>query len=96
MKPTPTNRRHGRWRLRAHATIAQAMLVAGDEVPPDALRRILRVVYPFGERKRWPYRVWLDEINRQLRAGRYARGLPRAGLRDIPGQTFIPFEEHRP
>ena len=29
-------------------------------------RRALRDAYPFGERKYEPYKVWLDEIKRQL------------------------------
>jgi len=30
------------------------------------IRRALRDAYPFGERKYHPYKVWLDEIKRQL------------------------------
>lgn len=44
-----------------------------------ATRRALREVYPFGQRKHWPYKIWLDEIRRQLgkpdnRGARTARG----------------------
>lgn len=31
-----------------------------------ALRTALRDRYPFGERKYLPYKVWLDEIQRQI------------------------------
>lgn len=30
------------------------------------LRKALRAAYPFGERKHWPYKVWLAEIQRQV------------------------------
>jgi hypothetical protein len=40
---------------------------------PKALRRALRKAYPFGERKYWPYKVWLDEVARQC--GRRSPGL---------------------
>jgi hypothetical protein len=38
------------------------------------IRRALRDAYPFGERARWPYKVWCDEVRRWL-------GLPRKPLR---------------
>jgi hypothetical protein len=31
-----------------------------------ALRAALRQAYPYGERKYWPYKVWCDEVRRQL------------------------------
>jgi hypothetical protein len=31
-----------------------------------ATRARLREAYPFGERKYHPYKIWLDEIRRQL------------------------------
>jgi len=36
---------------------------------PEDLRRALRDAYPFGPRRHWPYKVWLDEIARQLGRG---------------------------
>jgi hypothetical protein len=37
--------------------------VAGQ--PDPVVRKALRDAYPFGQRKYWPYKVWLDEIARQ-------------------------------
>lgn len=33
---------------------------------PRALRRALRDAYPWGERQHHPYRIWCDEVRRQL------------------------------
>jgi len=30
------------------------------------IRKALSDAYPFGPKKYWPYKVWLDEIKRQL------------------------------
>jgi len=35
-------------------------------VDEKKIREALWDAYPFGERKYWPYKVWLDEIKRQL------------------------------
>jgi hypothetical protein len=34
--------------------------------PMPQIRRALRDAYPFGERAMWPYKVWCDEVRRQL------------------------------
>jgi len=39
------------------------------------IRRALRVAYPFGERRRYPYKVWLNEIKQQLYMWRRWRGI---------------------
>ena len=33
---------------------------------PKVVRRALRKAYPWGERSMWPYRVWCDEVRKQL------------------------------
>jgi hypothetical protein len=53
------------WRAIARPVIAAVIdrVGRGDDV---ALKRALYDAYPFGERKMWPYKVWLDEIKAQL------------------------------
>ena len=55
----------GYWRRRAIPIIRDTIIRYGtDDI--KLLRKKLREAYPFGERKYWPYKVWLDEINTQL------------------------------
>ena len=49
------------WRERAAPIIRQ--VIASE---PENLRKALRDAYPFGARKMWPYKIWCDEIRRQL------------------------------
>lgn len=58
------------WRDSAGPKIAAVIAAVGTEDMKE-LRKALREAYPYGERKYWPYKVWLDEINRQLVMGRY-------------------------
>lgn len=53
------------WRAHAARVIAKVIQEVGTD-DPKALRKALREAYPFGERKYWPYKVWLDEVRRQL------------------------------
>lgn len=64
----------GSWAARARPIIAEVLAeTAGAE--ERTIRRALRLAYPFGERRSWPYKAWLAEIKRQ-------RGLkPAAGRR---------------
>lgn len=70
------------WRDIARPIIYQVLKdTAGWEY--KEIRRSLRDAYPFGERKYYPYKVWCDEINRQLRRGKYARTIYRKTKRAI-------------
>ena len=53
------------WRKKASEVIAGVIadMGVGDK---KALRKALREAYPFGERARHPYKIWLDEVKRQL------------------------------
>lgn len=47
----------------------------------DALEQAIRAAYPFGERKHWPYKVWLDAVNdtmSQLGRGKYVQHTPKS------------------
>lgn len=51
------------WRRRSRAVIAEVMLALGPSATAVTAVKALRDAYPFGERKHWPYKVWLDEVN---------------------------------
>jgi hypothetical protein len=62
-----------RWRAQAAEVISEVVanceMEGGNITTPEgekALRARLREAYPFGERQYYPYKVWLDEIARQI------------------------------
>lgn len=72
------------WRETARAVVEKCVREVGLSDRP-ALRRKLRDAYPFGERRMWPYKVWLSEVERQC--GPLSR-------RKTPGQPDL-FDEAR-
>ena len=50
------------WRDIARPIIRE---VLAKKLEPKEERKALREAYPFGIREHWPYKVWLDEIQRQ-------------------------------
>ena len=52
------------WRERA-APIVAKILEKSKHRTPKEINAALRDAYPFGERKYQPYKIWLDEIQRQ-------------------------------
>ena len=59
------------WRKTAAEVISEVLDQCGtvDFSSPEnykAVRARLREAYPFGEKKYHPYKIWLDEIQRQL------------------------------
>jgi hypothetical protein len=52
------------WREKAKPIIAKVLLETKDSTPRER-RKALVIAYPFGQRKFWPYKVWLNEIRRQ-------------------------------
>ena len=59
------------WRKIARPIIAEIIKeykIIGDDA---TLRKALREAYPFGERKYFPYKVWCDEIKKQLGTKKY-------------------------
>ncbi len=59
------------WRRQAIPVIREVIERNGLN-DPAALRRALRASYPWGPRRHHAYRIWCDEIHRQLGTGRYA------------------------
>lgn len=55
------------WRDVARPIIAEVIRACGKECDEKFIRKAISGNYPFGERKYWPYKVWCDEVNRQLR-----------------------------
>lgn len=54
------------WRDRCRPIIGGVIDRVGME-DRKALRAALRKAFPFHSRDSWPYKVWLDEIRRQLK-----------------------------
>ena len=67
------------WREIARPIIKQALIDTEGKEEKD-IRKHLRNVYPFGERKYHPYKIWCDEIKVQ-------RGLKE---KKSIGNTFDP------
>ena len=53
------------WRDYARPVIAEVINRVGID-DPKLLRKELSDAYPFFEKENHPYRIWLDEIKRQL------------------------------
>lgn len=58
------------WRDSA-ANVIRAVIFQHGTTDLPALKTALRKAYPFGERKYHPYKIWLDEIQRQLGTKRH-------------------------
>ena len=54
------------WRQRAQPIIAQIIAENKDKSVQD-IRRALRDAYPWGERAMHPYKVWRDEVKKQIK-----------------------------
>lgn len=66
------------WRQKARPIVADILRQAKAEGWTEKdVRRALREAYPFGPREYHPYKIWLDEIARQRRHGKYNPLLPR-------------------
>jgi hypothetical protein len=81
--------RRSRWRGMAAPVVAAVLAeTAGQE--EKAIRKALREAYPFGERRRWPYRAWLKEVHAQ-------RGTTKCkpGQRPRPYQLPLPLGDIR-
>ncbi len=87
------NERRLSYRDRARAIIVDAIetraIVEATHDPRDGklpnFRRVLSMMYPFGPRKYWPYKVWCDEVARQLGE---ERGRIRPRRRKAKGRVY--------
>lgn len=79
------------WRDRARPII-QKVLADNYNLPPKMLRKKLREAYPFHERAMHPYKIWLDEIRRQLGLKperTKQKGSMRPQPKSLPGQLGL-------
>lgn len=69
--PSPPKTGRGLWAQAADRVIDGVLHAYGHEDDPRVLQRYFRKAYPFGERKNWPYKVWLARVRHALavRAG---------------------------
>jgi len=75
------------WRKIAAPIIAKVIEEVGVE-DERALRKALLEAYPFGQRSLWPYKVWRDEVRRQLRGPIVRSALKRSGaLKRLPEES---------
>lgn len=58
------------WRDRARP-IVQKVLEETKGQPENEISKALFNAYPFGERKMWPYKIWLDEIRVQRKTKKH-------------------------
>ena len=47
--------------------IIQETLILNEGKPETEIRAALRAAYPFGARQYHPYKVWCDEVRKQLK-----------------------------
>jgi hypothetical protein len=74
------------WRDRAAPIIAEVIARVGRD-DERALRKALHDAYPFGERRMHPYRIWCDEVRRQLEGRQHRR--PASPDPVSPGQLGL-------
>lgn len=78
--------RGSHWRGEAAAIIAEVIERVGRE-DEKALRAALREAYPFGQRRYHPYRIWCDEVGRQL-GTKPPLGSAKT-IKSLPGQRYF-------
>lgn len=71
------------WRNIAAPIITRVIANVGRD-DERALKRALHDAYPFGERRMHPYKVWRDEIRRQLEGKQHRQPPPPDPI--APGQ----------
>lgn len=80
------------WRDHARPIIHSA-LEATKGKPEKDIRAALRAAYPYGVRRHWPYKIWLDEIQRQ-RGTKPPLGAHAAAVN--PDQLTLPIGAAKP
>ena len=72
------------WRDHARPIIAEVIAGFPADADEKAIRKALTHAYPYGERAMWPYKVWCDEVRRQLMARRKREHLPQEPFDALP------------
>lgn len=74
------------WRDHMRPIIAEIVGVFHPKDDEQWIRKALRATYPeyFGVRDYWPYKVWCDEVRRQLAARRGDRPAHRVAGAIVP------------
>jgi hypothetical protein len=59
---------YSQWRMRARGVIREtiATIAEPDRADLELVRVRVRAAYPFGERRHWPYKIWLDEVAKAI------------------------------
>lgn len=78
------------WRKQAAPIIAGVLEATAGQTERE-IRKALTAAYPFGERRYWPYKVWLSEVRRQRFGGRQRQGSERMAGLEIAGQETFGF-----
>jgi hypothetical protein len=55
-----------RWRVAARRAIERGMEGVTPADSEKALRDAISAAYPFGERRMMPYKIWLDEVKKEM------------------------------
>lgn len=83
------------WRDLAQESILAAVKEHAGE-PPDDVEKAIRAAYPFGERRRWPYKVWLRCVREAMNVirggplyGTHGLGELKPGPAPLPGQAEL-------
>lgn len=50
------------WRRKSRESIAEALASVGPQADEPTRRRAISAAYPFGPRRMYPYRIWLEEV----------------------------------
>ena len=75
------------WRDSARPLIYE-VIMANKGKDEKEIRKALRDAYPWGERRYHPYKIWCDEVSKQLRA--YLRqGKPSKENKLPPNQNLL-------
>lgn len=65
--------KNSRWR-ETSAKIIRTVINTNPGANEKELRKALKDQYPFGARKWHPYKIWCDEVNRQLGKKKKVKG----------------------
>jgi hypothetical protein len=74
------------WRDRLRPIVTKAFNDC-EGCDKKALRKHLKPLFPYGERRGWPYKVWLDEIRLQLGKPKKQKKVAPQG--DVQGQLSL-------